>query len=240
MKPYPVIITCEHAGNVIPAAFENLFYKAKETLSTHRGWDIGALSIAQYIAKELQAPLFYEETSRLLIEMNRSLDHSALFSEYTSTLDKTTRLQLIEDLYLPYRSRVISAIKALTEQNQIALHLSIHTFTPILGQEVRKTDIGLLFDPERTAELNFSEKLRNFLKENLHRMQIDFNSPYLGTDDGFTTFLRKEFPAKQYIGIEVEVNQKYIGTEELTEVNKFLSWGIRNFFMENELWIQNI
>ena len=41
---------------------------------------------------------------------------------------------------------------------------------------------------------------------------IDFNVrhnyPYLGKMDGFTTYLRKKFP-KNYVGIEIEINQKY-------------------------------
>lgn len=233
MKPYPVVITCEHAGNTIPPAFQNLFAGAKEILSTHRGWDTGALSIAQYLAQDLHAPLFYEDTSRLLIEMNRSLDNPTLFSEYTQALDKATQLQLIEEVYLPYRNQVISALKAIIDSNQMALHLSIHTFTPILGQKIRKTDIGLLFDPERILEVEFSKKMQKSLKQNLPGMQIDFNLPYLGTDDGFTTFLRKEFSVKQYCGIEIEVNQKYVGSSKLSEISKYLSLGISNFYEEN-------
>jgi hypothetical protein len=37
---------------------------------------------------------------------------------------------------------------------------------------------------------------------------VRFNYPYLGKADGFTTFMRKQFP-KNYIGIEIEVNQKF-------------------------------
>lgn len=232
MKPYPVVITCEHAGKVIPPVFQSLFNEAQEVVLTHRGWDIGALPIAQYMARELQVPLFYEETSRLLIEMNRSLNNPALFSEYTNTLDEVTRLQLIEEFYLPYRNRVISALKAIIDHNQTALHLSIHTFTPFLNQEVRKTDIGLLFDPERITELNFCKKVQKYLVENLPGMQIDLNLPYQGTDDGFTTFLRKEFSAEQYCGIEIEVNQKYTGSRGISKIDTFLSRGIRNFYEE--------
>ena len=33
------------------------------------------------------------------------------------------------------------------------------------------------------------------------------NFPYLGTDDGFTTYLRTKFADADYAGIELEVNQ---------------------------------
>ena len=43
---------------------------------------------------------------------------------------------------------------------------------------------------------------------------IKFNEPYKGTDDGFTTYLRTKFSDDEYLGIEIEVNQKYLGTEQ--------------------------
>jgi hypothetical protein len=38
---------------------------------------------------------------------------------------------------------------------------------------------------------------------------VKMNQPYKGTDDGFTTYLRKKFDPEHYAGIELEVNQKY-------------------------------
>ena len=35
-----------------------------------------------------------------------------------------------------------------------------------------------------------------------------YNYPYLGKADGFTTYLRKQFQT-HYLGIEIEINQKY-------------------------------
>jgi len=36
------------------------------------------------------------------------------------------------------------------------------------------------------------------------------NYPYAGKSDGLTAFLRRRFPAEVYIGIELEINQKYV------------------------------
>lgn len=49
------------------------------------------------------------------------------------------------------------------------------------------------------------------------------NVPYNGADDGFTTYLREQFPADKYLGIEIEVNQKYAGTEEMSVIRSALS-----------------
>ncbi len=231
---FPVVISCEHAGYKIPAAFQHLFVQDREVLNTHRGWDSGALPIAQALAQHLQAPLFYEETSRLLIEMNRSQDNPALFSEFSSSLAETFKQQLLEEVYLPYRNRVTTALQACIDRHQKVLHLSVHTFTPILNREIRTTDIGLLFDPNRAEEQKFCEQLSAFLVKHLPERQIDFNQPYKGTDDGFTTFLRKYFPANCYSGIELEINQKYTDRSEMPDIKRFLAEGIRNFLLNYE------
>ena len=38
-----LIITCEHGGNEVPAAYAPLFAGHEALLPTHRGWDAGAL-----------------------------------------------------------------------------------------------------------------------------------------------------------------------------------------------------
>jgi hypothetical protein len=35
------------------------------------------------------------------------------------------------------------------------------------------------------------------------------NYPYQGKADGFTTTLRRQWPGDSYVGIEIEVNQKW-------------------------------
>ena len=72
----------------------------------------------------------------------------------------------------------------------------------------RRTDVGLLFDPARTAEERFCRALRAALQRELPELKIDMNEPYSGVSDGLTTTLRAEFPKTRYLGIEFEVNQR--------------------------------
>jgi hypothetical protein len=37
------------------------------------------------------------------------------------------------------------------------------------------------------------------------------NFPYFGDTDGFTTHLRGVLPASEYLGIEIECNQRLVG-----------------------------
>lgn len=218
MKP-SIIITCEHAGNHIPREYTHLFRQAGNILDSHRGWDPGAFQIAEFMAEHLQCPLFSFHETRLLIEVNRSIENPELYSEFSTSLSHEEKLHLVEDFYLPYRKTVESEIR---DANKPAIHLSIHTFTPELNGITRKTDIGLLFDPGRILESHFCELYGRNLSTILPSMDISFNEPYKGTDDGFTTYLRTRFFDEQYAGIEVEVNQKFVSGSQWSDIQTAL------------------
>ncbi len=100
-------------------------------------------------------------------------------------------------------------LESVIDSGEIILHLSVHSFTPILEGKKRKTAIGLLYDPARIAEKNFCKEIKNELHKQLPEIKIRFNYPYLGKADGFTTYLRKRFP-EHYLGVEIEVNQNLL------------------------------
>lgn len=218
MKP-SFIITCEHAGNKIPDGYEHLFKDSDDILMSHRGWDPGAYHIAEYLSQRLQCNLHSCSFTRLLIEANRSLHHDQLFSEYSRNLSDIVKTALIEEIYTPYRRAVEDQIAVSPKP---VVHLSIHSFTPIWHGVTRMVDIGLLFDPSRFSEVNFCSAYKANLENLLPGMLIKNNEPYQGIDDGFATYLRTRYGAEEYAGIELEINQKYVGTEELGKIQAAL------------------
>ena len=225
MKLRPVV-TCEHAGNTVPLNYAHLFHGKEEILQSHRGWDPGAVDVATALSKELSAPFFICETTRLLVEPNRSLHSESLFSEYSQSLTDAEKNHLLENYYHPHRSAVEQLIRNSSEG---ILHLSIHTFTPVWDGRERIIDLGLLFDPDRSNEAKVCDDYRTKLKRSLPAMNIEFNAPYKGIDDGFTTYLRTQFDNDRYLGIEIEINQKFVGTEKLKAISKALSASLRDF-----------
>jgi predicted N-formylglutamate amidohydrolase len=203
-----LILTCEHAGNEIPEEYAGYFEKAGEVLNTHRGYDPGASDLFTHLSRLASFSQPYM-ISRLLIEPNRSLHHPQLFSEFSKDLPEEKKDELIEEFYLPYRHFIESKIENMISTGGKLLHLSVHTFTPELDGGVRDADVGLLFDPERREEKDFCNIFQKCLFQQDRELRVRFNYPYLGVDDGFTTFLRDRFP-QQYLGIELEVNQKYV------------------------------
>lgn len=210
---YSLLITCEHGGNSIPSRYRRWFQSATEALRSHRGYDPGSLQLARRFARTFRAPLVEETRSRLLIELNRSPNHPRLFSEFSRVLPDEIRTELLEQIYRPYRERVRKQIRHLIGTgtgNGCVFHLSVHTFTPVMKEKTRRTDIGLLFDPARPLETELATSWRRALQQRLPERAIHFNLPYRGTSDGLTTALRTEFPDGSYAGIELEVNQKFV------------------------------
>lgn len=209
-KPVSLIITCEHGGNSIPPRYRHLFRGYEKLLQTHRGYDAGALIMAQELADAFKAPLFVATTSRLLIDLNRSVGHPRLYSEATRNAPAELRREILEAHYLPYRSQIEAHIAREIAQGRRVIHISSHSFTPVLNGEVRNADIGLLYDPSRAGELELCRRWQAALKAIAPGLRVRRNYPYTGKSDGFTAYLRKRFQAQAYAGIELEINQKQV------------------------------
>lgn len=203
-----LVLTCEHGGNTIPPAYAPFFEGQQELLSTHRGYDIGAKELFESL-KGLAHTSYFADISRLLVELNRSPHHKELFSSVTKTLPEGIKQQILQDHYYPYRGTVGDKIKEFIGMGGQVLHLSIHTFTPVLEGEERKTAVGLLYDPKRSFERRFCQGWKDQLQQLDPALRVRLNYPYLGISDGFPTYLRHRFSDEQYMGIELEVNQKF-------------------------------
>ena len=125
--------------------------------------------------------------------------------------------------HTPFRQATLKKAKQLITQGQFLVHLSIHSFTPIWDAKPRPTDIGFLFDPNRLSEVEYARRWMRELKQ-ISKWTVHANRPYRGTGDGHTVRLREELPARNYVGIEIEVNQRLLKTQTpLAIARKLLS-----------------
>lgn len=204
-----VVVTCEHASSAVPSALRLRFADAQDLLKSHRGYDAGALSVARLLAGALEAPLIIGRVSRLVVDLNRSLGHRRLFSELTKSLPPRQRDGLLDRWYHSFRAEAFSRINPASQRRPV-LHLSIHTFTPVLDGNVRNVDIGLLYDPARAAEARFARRWQKSLRVADPSLRVRMNQPYRGIADGHTTALRQQFADGSYLGIELEINQRLL------------------------------
>lgn len=208
------LFTCEHAGNTVPSEYSYLFKGSEELLYSHKGIDHGALRLAKHITSQTHDPLYYTTITRALVETNRSPDNEELFSEISKDAPKSVKQDILEKYYYPHRRKIEAQIRDLISHGYQVIHFSIHTFAPVFEGEVRDTDIGVLYDPKKVSERNLAVILKEeFLKQNPIR-NVHLNSPYPGTEDCFPKFLKNVFPEEQYLGFELEINQKFYLTGE--------------------------
>ena len=202
-----LVITCEHGGKHIPAAYRALFEGQEATLHSHRGFDAGALKMAETLAEAFGAPLVSATVSRLLVDLNRSTHNPTLHAEVVRRLPATQRQEILARFYQPYRSRAEQAIRQAIADHGAVIHLSSHSFTPELDGRLRKADIGLLYDPRRPGEAALCRHWKAALAVAAPQLTVRRNYPYAGKGDGLTRALRRRLPARGYVGIELELNQ---------------------------------
>ena len=200
-----ILLSCEHGGNGIPAVSRSVPWLARATQQPprlrHR-----ALACARALSAAWRTPLIHAEVSRLLVDLNRSPHHPALFSALTRALPAPERMLILQRHYFPHRQRIERWIAARIRGGRAVVHVAVHSFTPVLDGHKRDADIGLLYDPAREWERLICRRWQTALQQE-SGLRVRRNYPYRGTSDGLTRHLRERFSAHDYAGIELEINQ---------------------------------
>jgi predicted N-formylglutamate amidohydrolase len=205
-----IVITCEHGGNRIPPEYARCFRGWRRILDSHRGYDAGALVMARQLAGALDAPLASATVSRLLIDLNRSLNNRDVWSQATRTLPADVQQRIIRRYYAPYRQRVAALVSGAIQAGRRVVHISSHSFTPSLDGHVRTADVGLLYDPRRAGETVLAGAWKSAFTTAAPELRVRRNYPYEGKNDGITSSFRRRFDANRYVGIEIEINQAQV------------------------------
>jgi predicted N-formylglutamate amidohydrolase len=204
------VLSCEHGGNRVPAAYAQLFRGAAGLLQTHRGYDRGSLAFARGLARRLRMPLFAATTTRLLVDLNRTPGHPRVFSRYVRNLPEADLAELMRRFHTPPRLRVERAVEAAVAKGACVLHLAVHSFTPVLRGQRREVEVGLLYDPQRASERRYCELWQQELRAQGPKLRVRRNAPYRGSNDGLARVLRQRFADRDYLGLEIELNQKLL------------------------------
>lgn len=218
------MLSCEHGGNNIPDKYIYLFKNRKDILNSHRGYDIGALGLFKVLDSLPISFSGYSADSRLLVDLNRSIHRRTLFSELTKHLCRSEKDEILADYYYAYRKPFAKKIEELIMKKHKVYHISIHSFTPQLNGLIRNADLGILYHPGRPSEKDFAKKWKRQLYKVLPNYKVRFNYPYLGKPDGHVAYFRKIYADDQYVGIELELNQKHANQIPIYEsIKKSLS-----------------
>jgi predicted N-formylglutamate amidohydrolase len=154
--PSSAVIICDHASFKLPRAVGDLGLTAPDRMS-HIGWDIGALGVAQTVARILQAPLVASGYSRLVIDCNRPLAAEASIPEVTCGvpvpgnrgLGQAEREARAAAFFWPYH-RAIEAVMGVRQQRgHPTMLISVHSFTPNLHGKDRPWHVGVMYGRDR-------------------------------------------------------------------------------------------
>lgn len=206
-----VLLTVEHASPEVPPGVE--LGVPESVRLGHRGWDPGALALAEALSAATGARLQAGRWTRLFVDLNRRETHPGVVpltsfgvavpgNAALSAADRTAR---VARWHTPWRARFRQTLDATLARHDRVLHLSVHSFDPGIDPPARDFDLGVLFDPERPAEAAWADRLLAAIAAAGLRGRA--NAPYLGTNEGHTKQLREDLPDPRYAGIELELSQ---------------------------------
>jgi predicted N-formylglutamate amidohydrolase len=149
-----VVLVCDHASNRIPRALGDLGL-GPEQRARHLAWDPGAAAVARGLCARLDAPLILAGWSRLVIDLNRPLASPESIPEVSDEvrvpgnlgLTAAARALRVSALFDPYHRAVAALLDA--RASKPMLLLSIHSFTPVLGDDARPWHAGIACGADR-------------------------------------------------------------------------------------------
>ncbi len=182
----PVFLTCDHASSAIPHRLQNLGLDA-DTILSHRGWDIGALSMSRNLSDFLDSPLVYSGFSRLVIDCNRPCDAPQSIPQFVDGVYIPMNMNLSEsdikerqiDIFYPYHDAVQKTLKNLIHRVGKVFYLAIHSFTPQMGGEDRPWEIGVTYEKPSSFS---GHLIRSLVGQD--DLEVGVNQPYPITREG--------------------------------------------------------
>lgn len=148
----PFLLTCDHAGRVIPPSLGTLGLPDAE-LTRHIAWDIGAASLAERLSVKLGAFLILQTYSRLVIDCNRPLDAKSSVAELSEatvipgnqgiTAEEVERRA--SAIFRPYHARLERELVRRHRSGTPTIYVAVHSFTPRYLNVDRPMHVGVLY-----------------------------------------------------------------------------------------------
>lgn len=187
--PSPFVITCEHAGRMVPEHLGDLGLD-DHNLSRHIAWDIGVDALGRALVERLDAPVVFQPYSRLVIDCNRPVwaeDSIPEVSDGTTVpanvaISDEERAARAAHILVPFHDAVADILDRRAAQGRATALIALHSFTPRLEVKPapRPWHLGILFN--RDASL--SEHIHSVMEEEAGHLTFTYNEPYEVEDHG--------------------------------------------------------
>jgi predicted N-formylglutamate amidohydrolase len=187
----PCVLVCEHASPDIPPDLNALGIPPNQSRA-HWVYDSGAAEVTRSLSESLDAPALLARWSRLVVDLNRALDHPTAFAHTgeghpvpgNESLSDSERHRRAGLYYHPFHRCMSRLIDARIMRRNLPALLSIHSFTPVFHGRSRPWEIGVMWaqDPDLPARL-----IRGFTQAGF---VVGDNEPYDGRKIPGTTLNR--------------------------------------------------
>lgn len=191
------LFSCDYATCAVPEAYREIFRGAEDEVASIKGWEPGALNLAQGFAMKFRTPLVHADVTRLLIDFEKDGDDR--WSQFSQKLPEATRLKLIDRHERPYRTQLKQRIAEDLRRHVALLHVMIHTDPTTDGLVLLETPVG--------AEL--AETFSNAWRARLVAADVDVRQVKGVPIHPLGTELSAAFPASQYAQVKLSVSQTF-------------------------------
>jgi len=184
-----VVLTCEHAGRRIPVCLGDLGVDPQE-MERHIAYDIGAQALSRLLAHKLDAPLFIQPYSRLVIDCNRPFSSPTLIPSVSDgtlipanqAITLAQRQARFDEIHQVFHNSIRQFMCQKRQAGHSLALVSIHSFTRQLrtSGKPRQLSLGLLFNRDRRlADLLLTE-----IQAQFPDIKVALNQPYSIGDAG--------------------------------------------------------
>lgn len=203
----PFLLVCDHASKTFPRGMQQLGV-ADWVLEKHVACDIGAAALTRALSARFDAPAVLAGYSRLIVDLNRQLDHSSAFIKVSDgiaipgniDMSERERQQRIDTFFTPYHQAVSQQLARYLQAGHIPALISIHTCTPVFNSMVRRWHIGVMWDEDGRV----ARPLIDTLASSNPDICVGDNEPYSGKHpNDFTVDYHAERNGYPCVGIEV-------------------------------------
>lgn len=213
----PCLLICEHASPDFPEDLGTLGIPAHQARE-HWVYDSGAADVTRRLSETLDAPAILARWSRLVVDLNRAIDHPTAFAHTgeghpvpgNESLRETDRRRRADLYYYPFHRRVSRLIDACLMRGCLPVVVSVHSFTPVFHGRRRPWEIGILWaqDPDLPGRLIREMSRAGFI--------VGDNEPYDGRMIPGTT-LNRHADARGLPNAILEIRNDLIDTPDKIE-----------------------
>lgn len=182
----PFVLSCEHAGRLVPGVLGDLGVPPAD-MDRHIAYDVGAAQVSRKLAELLDAPLFLQRYSRLVIDCNRPFgapDLTPPVSDGTpipvnvglTEADKKVRFDAI---HAPFHDTLSAHFDERAATSRPAILVAVHSFTPrLVGGPHRPWHLTALSN----RDPGFSLLMLSAFKAQNPGIVTSHNEPYIVDD----------------------------------------------------------